>query len=116
MNLEVKSQLYDILLAIGQQILSDYNPCDWTNGKCRRMCSYKDDGGCCEGCLHLGRNGCTVKSLACTLWLCENQRNAFRECERELNVLSRVADNCGIPHGIRRSKEEDFTVPFQPVP
>ena len=67
LKLEAKGQLYDILLAIGQQTLDDYNPCDWRNGKCRRMRSSKDDGGCCEGCEHLSPKGCTVQSLGCKL-------------------------------------------------
>ena len=116
LDLEAKGQLYDILLAIGQQTLDYYNPCDWRDGKCRRMRSSKDDRGCCEGCEHLGREGCTVQSLACKLWLCESQRNTFRECEIELRVLRQVAEYCGIPHEIRKSKEESFTVQIHPVP
>jgi len=116
MKLEAKSQLYDILLAIGQEILDYYNPCDWRDGKCRRMRSSKDDEGCCEGCEHLNPKGCTVQSLACKLWLCESQRSVFKECEIELKVLRHVADSCGIPHEMRRSKEENFTLQSQPVP
>ena len=116
LTLEAKGLLYDILLAMGQQILNDHNPCDWRNGKCRRMRSSKDDGGCCEGCKHLNPKGCAVQSLACKLWLCENQRDVFRECEIALSVLRQVADCCGIPYEIRKSKEENFTFQPQPVP
>jgi hypothetical protein len=116
LKLEAKGQLYDILLAIGQQILDYHNPCDWRYGKCRRMRSSKEDGGCCEGCKHLGLKGCTVESLACRLWLCESQRDMFRECEIELKVLRQLADYCGVPYEIRKSKEENFTLPSQPVP
>jgi len=116
MKLEAKSQLYDILLAIGQEILDYYNPCDWRDGKCRRMRSSKDDEGCCEGCEHLSRNGCTVKSLGCKLWLCESQKLMFKECENELEILRRVADDFGIPHETRKSKEENFVRQSQPVP
>ncbi len=116
LKLETKGQLYDILLAIGQQTLDYYNPCDWSNGKCRSMRLSKDDGGCCEGCKHLSPKGCTVQSLACKLWLCESQRNIFRECEIELKFLRQVADYCGIPYETRRSKEESFTLQSQPVP
>jgi len=116
LKLEAKGQLYDILLAIGQQTLDYYNPCDWRNEKCRRMRSSRNDEGCCEVCEHLGPNGCTVQSLGCKLWLCENQENIFRECEVELKVLRQVADYCGIPYKIRRSKEESFTLQFPPVP
>ncbi len=116
LKLETKGQLYDILLAMGQQTLDYYNPCDWRNGNCRRMRLSKDDKGCCEGCEHLSPNGCTVQPLACKLWLCESQRNIFRECEIELKVLRQVADYCGIPYEMRRSKEENFTLQSQPAP
>ena len=116
LTLEAKRQLYDILLAIGQQTLDYYNPCDWRNGKCRRMRSSKDDEGCCEGCEHLSSKGCAVQSLGCKLWLCEGQRNMFRQCEIGLKFLRQVADDFGIPHEFRRSKKENLTLPFQPVP
>ena len=90
LKLEAMGQLYDILLASGQRTLDYYNPCDWKDGKCRRMRSLKDDAGCCEGCKHLSPKGCTVKSLGCKLWLCEGQRNTFRECEIELEALRQV--------------------------
>ena len=115
-KLEARGQLYDILLALGQQALDYYNPCDWRNGKCRRMRSSQEDGGCCEGCEHLSQDGCTVESLACKLWLCESQRSRFRECEIELKVLRQVADSCGIPYEMRKSKEENLTLQSQPVP
>ena len=117
LKLEAKGQLYDILLAIGQQTLDYYNPCDWRSGKCRRMRLSEDDGGCCVGCEHLGAEGCSVKSLGCRLWLCEGQRDLFRECEIELKVLRQVADSCSIPYEVRRSREEDFTLnKSQPFP
>ncbi len=116
MKLETKAQLYDMLFALGQQIIDQYNPCDWNNGKCRRMRLSEDDQGCCEGCKHLSRIGCKVQSLACKLWLCHEQRNMFWDCEIELSVLRKVADRCGIPYEIRRSKEESFTLEYQPVP
>ncbi len=113
---EARGQLYDILMAIGQRILDYYNPCDWRDGKCRRMRSSRDDQGCCEGCEHLGPTGCRIQSLACRLWLCESQRNAFRECEIELKVLRQVADECGIPYEMRKSKEENLTLQIPRVP
>ncbi len=117
MDTEAKGQLYDILINLGQKTMNYYNPCDWRNGKCRRMRLSEDDEGCCVGCEHLGAQGCTVKSLACKLWLCEAQRSLFRECEIELKLLRQVADYCDIPYETRRSKEEDFTLnTFQAFP
>ncbi len=117
MNAAAKRELYDVLIALGQLTLNQYNPCDWINEKCRRMRSSKNDKdeGCCVECEHLGANGCTVESLACKLWLCEDQRDVFRECEIELKVLRQVADYCSIPYEMRRSREENFTLnKFQP--
>lgn len=116
MELEAKGELYNMLLAMGQQTLDYYNPCDWRNGKCRRMRSLEDDAGCCVGCEHLSRKGCTVKSLACKLWLCESQKIMFKGCENELEILRRVAYDCGIPYVIRKSKKETLTLQSQPVP
>ena len=111
MDAETKEELYDILLNVAQQIIDHYNPCDWRDGKCRRMRSSKTETeGCCEGCKHLGKNGCTVKSLACKLWMCADQSDLFKECASELKVLRLVADHSGIPYEGRRSKEEDFGV------
>ncbi len=109
MDTEAKEEIYDILFNVGDQIIDHYNPCDWRNGKCGRTRLPKTDGkSCCEGCEHLGKNGCAVKSLACKLWLCEDQSILFKECLAELKVLRMVADYCGVPHGERKSKEQDF--------
>ena len=108
MNAAAKEELYDILFAVGQQVINHYDPCDWKGDKCRRMRSSSDDKGCCEECRHLGKKGCTVKSLACKLWLCEKQVDLFKECEAELKVLRLIADYSGVPYEIRKSKEENF--------
>ncbi len=111
MNIEAKEEVYDILFNIGKQIIDHYNPCQWKNGKCGRMRSSETETEvCCKGCQHLGENGCTVKSLACKLWLCEGQSNLFKGCTAELKILRMVADYCGVPCGERQSKEQDFGV------
>ena len=109
MDVEAKEELYDILFNIGQQILNHYDPCDWRDGKCRKMRSSEPDAEvCCKGCAHLGKNGCTVKSLACKLWLCGDQSNLSKECVTELKIVRMVADYSGVPYEDRKSKEEDF--------
>lgn len=65
------------------------------------------DKGCCEECRHLSARGCTVRSLACKLWLCE-ENPAPKECVAELKALRLVAEYSGIPCNIRKSKEENF--------
>ena len=109
MNVEAKKELYDALFRIGEQTMNYYNPCEWSKEQCIRMRSSKgDDKGCCEGCRHLSRSGCTVKSLGCKLWLCEHGSDGFRECEAELKLLRLVAEYCGVPFEFRKSKEENF--------
>jgi hypothetical protein len=109
MDIEAKMELYEILFNIGQQIIDHHDPCEWKDGACRRMRSSDPDAEvCCKGCPHLGETGCTVKSLACKLWLCGDSSNRFKECMTELKIIRMVADYCGIPYGDRKSKEEDF--------
>jgi hypothetical protein len=110
MDLESKEELYDILFNIGQQILNHYDPCEWWDGNCRRMRSSEPDAEvCCKGCAHLGETGCTVKSLACKLWLCGDPSSLSKECVTELKIVRMVADYSGIPYRDRKSKEEDFS-------
>jgi hypothetical protein len=108
MNTDAKKKLYDILFAIGQQIMNHHDPCAWKDRTCRRMKVVKGDKGCCDGCEHLTKKGCSAKSLACKLWLCNSQAAILRECETELKILRQVADYCGIPYEIRKSKQENF--------
>jgi len=109
MDLKSKEELYDILYNIGEQILNHYDPCGWRAGECRRMRSSEPDAEvCCKECAHLAKNGCTVKSLACKLWLCGDPSNQFKECVNELKIVRMVADYCGVPYRDRKSKEEDF--------
>jgi len=108
MNREAKQKLYDILFFIGQQIMNHHDPCAWKDGMCMKMRTVEGEEGCCEGCKHLSQKGCTVRSLACKLWLCDREESIFRECETELKILRLVADNCDIPYEWRKSKEENF--------
>jgi hypothetical protein len=108
MDLKAKEELYEVLFRIADQTLDHFNPCDWKNGKCRRMRSIKDDAGCCSACIHLGKKGCTVKSLACKLWLCGKAADPFKACVAELRMLRLIAEYCYIPCDIRKSKEENF--------
>lgn len=70
-----KREYYNELYASFQQLLDDYNPCEFNSeGECRRYQSGMrwgdDDKACCGGCNHLSDKGCKVKSLWCKGWLC----------------------------------------------
>lgn len=60
-----KEELYSNLCYRADEILSRYNPCKVTDGKCIR------GHFCCNGCVYLIDNKCSIKSLLCKLWLCE---------------------------------------------
>ena len=73
-EITIKLELYDSLYESATELHNSYN-----------LCNIRTDGGnsgtlvtchycpyfCCEGCRHMGPQGCRVKSLSCKLWLCE---------------------------------------------
>lgn len=56
--------------------LAKHNPCRIKpnpNGGITCMAG----NGCCQGCRHLRKEGCSVKALACKLWLCGTAYDAL---------------------------------------
>ena len=104
-----KEEAYDCLFELGERVLKTYNPCDWKNGTCR---SVRENGiadcGCCKGCEYLSDKGCTVKSLSCKLWLCEELRERFPKVERQFSKLKRVAQEFGFQMTERMTKEKQL--------
>lgn len=94
------SQLYDKLYENGVRILRKHDPCGFSNGKCAAPRK-----NCCEDCKYLSKNGCTVKELACKLWLCDSARRRFPGCARKLDELWDVAMKHHLI-GERETKEE----------
>ena len=66
------STLYDDLYEEADFIIKRNNPCQIKDGKCFA------GQPCCTNCAHLKNNGCTVKSLACKLWLCYKLREHLK--------------------------------------
>lgn len=69
--------MYDFLYNAAEIVLNKHNPCgfDTETGECRMGAT----NGCCTGCPHLTGDGCTVKSLMCKLWLCNEHSEAYDE-------------------------------------
>jgi len=100
------TQIYDELYELADGIIKKYNPCKFSNGRCAGGI------GCCNGCRYLFSTGCSVKALACKLWICWNLEGTLPECEHELKELSEIAaqygflDLCDSRIGRRESKGE----------
>lgn len=65
-------KLYNDLYDATDILFKEYNPCQVYDGECfcgRTKINKKSF--CCNGCRHLSESGCTVRSLACKLHICD---------------------------------------------
>ena len=97
------SAIYDLLYTKASLAMAIFNPCRIKDGRCRR------GDFCCQDCPHLGQNGCTVRALACKLWLC---RTAARDpgnkvCQTILQTIGEIAEYLNL-NGYRHSKEQNL--------
>jgi hypothetical protein len=116
------SEKYDELYDKADKLLKEYNPCRIKCGSCQanridpKYNSTKQL--CCGGCPYW-KNGCTVKSLACKLWLCGPVQGKFpypnnkktelvSELVGKLEDIRNEAYKAGIPLLFRGSKEENM--------
>lgn len=107
LSLDAQKAHYDRLYNEAEMWLKANNPCQISCGKC--VGRYKNDLGlCCEGCKHLTPSGCSVKSLACKIWLCSTVQWEHPEFGDALRKIEREARTLHIPLGFRMSKEENF--------
>jgi len=42
------------------------------DNRSREVKNLTNSNGCCYGCKYLSEKGCTTKSLACKLWVCQS--------------------------------------------
>lgn len=63
-------------------------------------CVHSPEGGCCQGCQYLAPTGCTVKPLACALWLCGRAQRAFPETHEQLVSIAHQWPR-SLTHGYR---------------
>lgn len=87
-----KQEIYLDIYNRASQVLDRDNPCKIAeDGKsCAGSFSHLS-GFCCEGCKHLGPQGCTVKCLGCRLWMCSGLRDKYPEVAKELDNLAEEA-------------------------
>lgn len=120
-SIKYYSEKYDELYDKADKLLKECNPCKIKCGSCQanridpKYNSTKQL--CCGGCPYW-KNGCTVKSLACKLWLCtpihgtfpynKHRTDSNRELIDALNGLRSEAYRIGIPLLFRGSKEENM--------
>lgn len=104
-DFERLSSLYDELYEKASLVLAKYDPCRIRDGECLRgePCCDDSDGRC-----KYFSNECTVKSLACRLWLCDEAREAFPECAIALDELKKIAKDSRFLD-YRASKKDIFS-------
>ena len=104
-TVEERSHKYDELYDEAEAFLKKHNPCT----KCK---GYTLFGGsapnCCERCPFLGPTGCTIKCLACKLWLC-NYSALSPTSRNKLWDMQYEAEEYNI-HYARSTKEEALSV------
>lgn len=110
------SVAYDALYEAGNEILRQYNPCriKVVDGKTTCFATRKDPDYdrntgqlCCEGCKHLGPEGCTVKAIWCKFWTCWHLAAEKHPVIIPLQTLRETARKVGIPiHEGRYTKAE----------
>ena len=83
MLIKTKRQLYRAICAKLERYHSILDPCGFKaldNGRCWHGIPCCHSGGTCE---YLSASGCTVKSLSCLFWL----------CQQSIDYLTQIAEN-----------------------
>jgi hypothetical protein len=110
--------IYDDLYQRASAVIARINPCEIVivNGKATcvdsRTTGYRNNGElCCGGCRHLSKQGCTVKALACKLWLCITVKRTEKgkQAMQELRKLELEAYRSNVPMPYRNPMEAHAT-------
>jgi len=109
------SKRYDRLFAKASKLIKEYDPCRFEGSLCKlkrgRDYFYEANiykyNGCCGKCSHLTKNGCSVQSLGCKLFLCETVRNENPILTRKINKITCAAHLFSMAR-VFMSKEELF--------
>jgi hypothetical protein len=113
-SIKYLSKKYDELYNKADKLFKKYNPCKIQNRKCivgKHCCCGNEYKTIEEGrCKYLTENGCSVKSLACKLWLCYNifwkEDNKITELNNKLEKLRDKAIELKLAYFYRTSKED----------
>jgi hypothetical protein len=111
MNVALKMLQHDDAYKRGQAVLAKYNPCalrkeaDGTYSCYESRTKKEKQAGCCEGCEHLGSDGCTVQAVACKLWLCHTVKGTSEghDAATELFEIERDLREAWQPTGFNSS-------------
>jgi len=102
------SVLYDRLYEEAGLILARHDPCKIEKGRCF------EGNPCCDDCGYLSKKkGCTVKSLICKLFLCNEARKKFPQCAAALDVLKKIAAEKNLL--VFRSSREDIFSQYEVI-
>ena len=102
------SVLYDRIYNIADRLFRKHNPCNihfedgivcctgYPDRKRGKFCQKYGSFLCCnKQCSGFSENGCTIKCLACKLYICHNKyTNAFIE---KLYIIKRIAEKYDLP-------------------
>lgn len=103
--------LHNKLCEVADLFMRQYNPCQWWENKC-----IKGTPDCCRNinyeqlkdannCLFLGRNGCSIETLGCKLWFCNE---VFDAMPRELKLALKSLEIIARVHRLSSFPEEHF--------
>lgn len=88
------------ILSLAKQVNKEHNPCQIRGGTCLRgrVLGMKQNF-CCQGCVHLGPNGCKLQQqpLGCTLFVCKTAIEANKQAADLLFGLYYEATALGLP-------------------
>jgi len=90
-------ELYDRVYAVADSLIKRYDPCRVEKVGKGVICADRGRSylkfesarnvTCCECCVYLGPNGCTVKCISCKLFLCREIADQHPELDRKLKRL-----------------------------
>ena len=108
LSVEQMSALYDRIYNIADRLIKKHNPCGIQKGKNGFVrCLYSScEVLCCGGCIHWN-HGCTVKALACKLYLCNSVNKLVKNRLTKLQHIAFV--KYGLCINLCRSKEDWLT-------
>lgn len=92
------SKLYGNIYYIVDYLFKLYNPCKIKNGRCQfnkdynkskylNTCCGNKGFNCISKCIYLSKKGCTVKSLGCKLFMCNNIKNNYPKFYEIINII-----------------------------
>jgi hypothetical protein len=97
---EFKIHLNNMLCQVANLLLHYYDPCQWKDGQCvngKPWCCHntnderRDGQG---GCAMLSESGCTVQSIGCKVWLCNEVLDVadskLKRALKALEIISRI--------------------------